>query len=191
MQNEPEALATDRSQGQYESPCLPLSMSPCLSCLLCTPSVGSKCERCLFTAHEWEENGTMRFTNLLGIVLAAWAINFPSLAQAQTNRELKVHMAQANNDSPYSFVRAKFNPGEVADPWAVRFFDEKNAEVPYFVWDSVTWKVAREGRADWGNRYALINHAPGNEPSVIDARSQKLQAAKKSLPDLGTRLEAE
>jgi hypothetical protein len=125
------------------------------------------------------------------LLLVAIAVFITGPAEAQERRELKVHLAQANNDSPYAFVRAKFKPGEVADPWAVRFFDEKNAEVPYFVWDSVTWKVAREGRADWGNRYALINHAPGNEPSVIDARSQKLQAAKKSLPDLGTRLEAE
>jgi hypothetical protein len=133
----------------------------------------------------------MRFTNLLGIVLAAWAINFPSLAQAQTNRELKVHMAQANNDSPYSFVRAKFNPGEVADPWAVRFFDEKGTEVPYFVWDAVTWRVAKEGRADWGHRYALINHAPGDAPEVIQARDQKLQWTKKNFPELGAKLETQ
>src|SRR5262249_46791162 len=144
---------------------------------------------CLRACHPKHPLGRS-FTNLLSIVLAAWAFHIPSLAQAQTNRELKVHLAQANNDSPYAFVRAKFNPGEVADPWAVRFFDEKGTEVPYFVWDFVTWRVAHEGRADWGYRYALINHAPGDAPEVLQARSQKLQWAKKNLPELGAKLEA-
>ncbi len=88
-------------------------------------------------------------------------------AQGQANHELKVHLVQANNKSPYALVRAKFEPGEVSDPWAVRFFDEKGAEVPYFVWDSVTWQVACEGRADWGHRYAPLNHAPGDAPEVV------------------------
>jgi hypothetical protein len=133
----------------------------------------------------------MRFTNLCWIMLAAWAIHIPSLAQAQTNRELKVHLAQANNDSPYAFVRAKFYPGELTDPWAVRFFDEKGTEVPYFVWDLATWRVAHEGRVDWGHRYALINHAPGDAPEVLQARDQKLQWTKKNLPELGTKLQAQ
>jgi hypothetical protein len=112
----------------------------------------------------------------------------PQGASAEGNRELKVHLAQANNQSPYAFVRAKFEPGELADPWAVRFFDERGAEVPYFVWDSVTWRVAREGRDDWGRRYALINHAPGNSSDVLEAREQKIQWAEKKLPSLGKRL---
>jgi hypothetical protein len=52
--------------------------------------------------------------------------------------ELKVHLAQANNEGGYAFVRAKFLPGEMTDPWAVRFLDGRGAEVPHFVWDSVT-----------------------------------------------------
>jgi hypothetical protein len=104
---------------------------------------------------------------------------------------LRVHLAQANNNSPYSFVRAKFEPGEVSDPWAVRFFDEKGAEVPYFVWDSVTWEVAREGRTDWGHCYALVNHAPGCAPEVLEARGRKLQWANENLPELGAKLEAQ
>ncbi|MBL7039448.1 MAG: hypothetical protein ISR77_12515 [Pirellulaceae bacterium] len=112
-------------------------------------------------------------------------------AHAEAIRELQVHLAQANNDSPYSFVRAKFEPGEVLDPWAVRFFDEKGAEVPYFVWDSTTWEVAREGRADWGRRYALVNHAPGCAPGVLAARGRKLQWAKENVPELGAKLEAQ
>jgi hypothetical protein len=133
---------------------------------------------------------TMKFTTLCWITFAAWAINFPTLANAQEKGELKVHLAQANNNSPYAFVRAKFKPGEVADPWAVRFFDDKGTEIPYFVWDSVTWRVAQAGRADWGQRYALINHAPGDVPEVVQARAQKLQWTKKNLPELGAKLEA-
>jgi hypothetical protein len=133
----------------------------------------------------------MKLKNACWIMLAAWAINVPGWANAEQNRELKVHLVQANNDSPYAFVRAKFKPGEVADPWAVRFFDEKDAEIPYFVWDSVTWRVAQEGRADWGHRYALINHAPGDASEVLEARAQKLQWTKKKLPELGAKLEAE
>src|SRR3954451_5132389 len=106
------------------------------------------------------------------IIFAALMLYIPAKAGAQST--LQVHLAQANNDSPYAFVRAKFHPGEVADPWAVRFFDEKGKEVPYFVWDSITYQVARQGRADWGKRYALVNHAPGNAPSVLEARGQKL-----------------
>lgn len=105
-------------------------------------------------------------------------------------RELKVHVAQANNDSPYSFVRASFEPGELVDSWSVRFFDDAGTELPYFVWDSVTWQVARDGRADWGNRYALINHAPGDSPEVRSARTRKLDTAKSALPELVAELEA-
>ena len=125
------------------------------------------------------------------IVLALFTMANSGAADAAENRELKVHLVQANNLSPYAFVRAKFEPGELRDPWAVRFFDEQGAEVPYFVWDSVTWRVAREGRADWGHRYALINHATGNAPEVLEARGQKIQWAKKSLPTLGAKLEAQ
>ena len=108
---------------------------------------------------------SIRFT-----ILMAWIFVSAARAADSPGVELKVHLTQANNRSPYCFVRAKFQPGEVSDPWAVRFFDAKGAEVPYFVWDSVTWQVAREGRADWGRRYALVNHAPGDSPEVLAAR---------------------
>jgi glyoxylase-like metal-dependent hydrolase (beta-lactamase superfamily II) len=123
-------------------------------------------------------------------ILAVLAMSVPERVGGEETRTLTVHLVQANNQSPYAFVRARFAPGEVADPWAVRFFDEKNTEVPYFVWDSVTWRVAREGRTDWGKRYALINHGPGAAPEVREARARKLEWARKSLPDLGAKLEA-
>jgi hypothetical protein len=93
----------------------------------------------------------MRFSTAFGIVFAFCVWSIPERAGAEQFRELKVHLAQANNNSAYAFVRAKFHPGELADPWAVRFFDAKENEVPYFVWDSITWRVAREGRAEWAN----------------------------------------
>jgi hypothetical protein len=133
----------------------------------------------------------MRFKNVYWILLAPCAILIPGWAHAAGNRALKVHLAQANNDSPYAFVRAKFQPGEVANPWAVRFFDQKGAEIPYFVWDSVTWRVAQKGRVDWGHRYALINHAPGDAPEVLAARARKLQSTRKNLPELGAKLDAQ
>jgi hypothetical protein len=125
------------------------------------------------------------------ILLVACAFAIPRGVSAESPRELKVHLAQANNDSPYAFVRAKFNRGELADPWAVRFFDDQGKEVPYFVWDAITWRVAREGRLNWGKRYALLNHGPGDAPSVVEARARKLQWANKKAPDLGARLEAQ
>jgi hypothetical protein len=109
----------------------------------------------------------------------------------EPRRELIVHLVQANNNSGYAFVRAKFEPGEVIDPWSVRFFDQRGREVPYFVWDSVTWKVAREGQADWGHRYALLNHHPGNAPEALDMRPRRLEAAKQQLPELGAVLVAQ
>jgi hypothetical protein len=133
----------------------------------------------------------MKLANACWILVVAWALHGSGWANAQASRELKVHLVQANNDSPYVFVRAKFEPGEVADPWAVRFFDEKGKEISYFVWDSVTWGTAQKGRADWGQRYALINHAPGDAPEVQEARAQKLQGTRKTLPELGARLEAQ
>jgi hypothetical protein len=133
----------------------------------------------------------MRRNKACWALLAGLALFTPGRADAEGKRELKVHLAQANNDSPYAFVRAKFKPGELTDPWAVRFFDDKGAEVSYFVWDSVTWRVAREGRADWGHRYALLNHAPGDAPAVLEARATKLRWAKKNLPELGAALEAQ
>jgi hypothetical protein len=131
----------------------------------------------------------MNHTSTL-LALAALAVGVTTPAGAAEIRELTVHVAQANNDSVYAFVRAKFDPGEVPDPWAARFVDEHGSEVPSFVWDSVTWRTARAGRADWGRRYALLNHAPGDAPEVIDARGKKLQAAKQALPDLATEIEA-
>jgi hypothetical protein len=104
--------------------------------------------------------------------------------------ELTVHLAQANNSSPYAFVRAKFAPGEVADPWAVRFFDLRGQEVPYFVWDSITWQVAREGRQDWGHRYALLNHHPGDSPAARQMRPRRIAAAMQQMPELGAALAA-
>src|SRR5262245_44373395 len=104
---------------------------------------------------------------------------------------LTVHLVQANNDSPYSFIRARFEPGEVRDAWAVRYFDQQGREVPYFVWDSVTWKVAREGRGDWGNRYALQNHHPGDAPPALRMRARRLEAAREQLPELGAVLAAQ
>jgi hypothetical protein len=124
------------------------------------------------------------------VVLAACSLGTAPV-HGQEPAELRVHLAQANNDSPYAFVRAKFNPGEVSNPWAVRFFDQTGKEVPYFVWDSVTWRVAREGRADWGKRYALLNHGPGDSADSTEARAKKRDAAKKGLPELGTALEAQ
>src|SRR5438445_12828281 len=111
----------------------------------------------------------MKHAHARWLLLAAGALGISGSACAGEKSELKVHLAQANNDSPYAFVRAKFKPGELADPWAVRFFDDKGAEVPYFVWDWVTWQVAREGRAGWGHRYALLNHAPADAPEAVQA----------------------
>lgn len=105
-------------------------------------------------------------------------------------RELTVHLVQACNDSPYAFVRAKFEPGEVSDPWAVRFFTQHGTEVPYFVWESVTWKVARDGRADWGQRFALLNHHPGDAPEARQMRRLRLEAAQRMAPELGVVLSA-
>jgi hypothetical protein len=134
---------------------------------------------------------TRKLTEACSLLLAACALGAPGPAGAAGPRELQVHLAQANNDSPYAFVRAKFHPGELASPWAVRFFDRQGWEVPYFVWDTITWRVAQEGRADWGRRYALLNHGPGDAPAVVEARARKLQWAKKNAPELGARLEAQ
>jgi hypothetical protein len=103
----------------------------------------------------------MKSSHSISLALVTAISFFCSCATAAETRELKVHLAQANNESPYAFVRAKFEPGELANPWALRFFDAAGKEIEYFVWDSVTWRVAREGRADWGQRYALLNHGPG------------------------------
>src|SRR6201996_8825072 len=133
----------------------------------------------------------MKPIHLLFLFPALLSLTAANIYAAGAPQVLSVHVAQANNDSPYAFVRAKFEPGEVTDPWAVRFYDEGGQEIPYFVWDSVSWHVAREGREDWGKRFALINHAPGDAPEALTARAQKLEWAKASLPALGARLEAQ
>src|SRR5262245_40889882 len=121
------------------------------------------------------------------IIVSLAATDFASAA----SRELKVHLAQANNECPYAFVRAKFAPDELTDPWAVRFFDAAGREVPYFVWDSMTWREAREGRADWGRRYAPLNHAAGDAPDVKPARDAKISWAVEHLPELGEKLRSQ
>lgn len=123
------------------------------------------------------------------VVTVVWSL-FIACSTLAEGRELKVHLSQANNDSPWCFVRAKFEPGEITDPWAVQFVDESGKPLPFFVWDSQTWRTAREGRQDWGNRFASINHAPGDAPAAKNARGEKLAWAKQSLPTLAARLEA-
>lgn len=123
--------------------------------------------------------------------LLLWSLASSALHGQVPARELAVHLVQANNHSPYAFVRAKFEPGELSDPWAVRFFDQNGREVQYFVWDSVTWQVAREGRADWGRRYALLNHHPGNAPEALEMRPRRIDAAREQLPQLGASLAAQ
>jgi hypothetical protein len=125
------------------------------------------------------------------IALLAVFAECSTLSQSCAAKELVVHLAQANNDSPYAFVRAKFEPGELNDPWAVRFFDDAGKEIPYFLWDSLTWKVAREGRADWGGRYAQLNHAAGDTPEVAAARGEKIAWAKEHMTALGAKLVAQ
>jgi hypothetical protein len=72
----------------------------------------------------------MRFANACWIVLASWAAGIPGWASAEATRELTVNVAQANNNSPYAFVRVKFLPGEVPDPWSVRFFMAVETRLP-------------------------------------------------------------
>lgn len=125
------------------------------------------------------------------ILLVLLAVNWlwTSVAYADANpRELRVHLAQANNESPYAFVRAKFQPNELADPWAVQFLDEQGSEIPYFVWDSMTWRSALQGRAEWGHRYAPLNHAAGDAPDILTARDSKIDWAVDNLPALGMSL---
>lgn len=130
----------------------------------------------------------MKSSRIGCFVLALCTLGNSGRAEAQTSRALRVHLTQANNNSPYAFVRATFNPCEVSDPWAVRFINDQGKEVPFFVWDSINWRVARDGRVDWGKRYALLNHGPGDAAAVVEARGQKIQWAKKNLPALGTTL---
>src|SRR5262249_2865323 len=141
-------------------------------------SQASVADPCLWRNQRWNRTRRGR------LILRPVGFGPPNLARAGGPRGLKVHLPQPNNNSPYAFVRAKFKPGEVGDPWAVRFFDDKGKEIPYFVWDAITWRAAREGRADWGKRYALLNHAPGDAPEVLEARARKLQATQKALPEL-------
>jgi hypothetical protein len=127
-------------------------------------------------------------TAMKRVVIAALAIVsslVPTGFAFTAPRELKVHLAQSNNDSPYALVRAKFEPQELGDPWAVRFFDGKGNEVSYFVWDAITWREAREGRSDWGGRYAALNHAAGDAPEVLTARDAKIDRAMQNYPRLG------
>jgi hypothetical protein len=116
-----------------------------------------------------------------------------SIAAQDPSKELRVHLVQAGTRSSHAFVRAKFVPGEVRNPWAVQFVDDTGRVVPHFVWDSVTWKEARDGPSDWGGqgRYALLNHAAGDGPGVREARFRRIEWAEKNIPDLGAKLRAQ
>ncbi len=50
----------------------------------------------------------------------------------------------------------------------------------------MTWGDAREGRKDWGGRYAPLNHAPGNSHDVLAARTAKIDWATENYLSLGT-----
>src|SRR5262245_36122260 len=111
----------------------------------------------------------------------------------EPSTELRVHLVQGSGRSSYTFVRAKFLPGEVEDPWAVQFLDDQGRKVAHFVWDSLTWQEAREGPTQWGGqgRYALLNHAAGDVPGVTEARNRRIEWAEKNIPEIGARLRAQ
>jgi hypothetical protein len=108
-------------------------------------------------------------------------------------KELRVHLVSGSRQSSYSFVRAKFLPGEVQAPWAVRFLDDQGHEIRHFVWDSLTWQEAREGPVQWGGkgRYALLNHASGDGPEASKARTRRIEWAEGNIPEIGARLRAQ
>ena len=123
------------------------------------------------------------------------AVRHPNLLlnQQEPSKELRVHLVQGSGRSSYTFVRAKFLPGEVEDPWAVQFLDDQGRKVAHFVWDSLTWQEAREGPTQWGGqgRYALLNHAAGDVPGVFEARNRRIEWAEKNIPEIGARLRAQ
>jgi hypothetical protein len=123
------------------------------------------------------------------------AVRHPNLPlnQQEPSKELRVHLVQGSGRSSYTFVRAKFLPGEVEDPWAVQFLDDQDRQVAHFVWGSLTWQEAREGPAQWGGqgRYALLNHASGDVPGVSEARNRRIEWAEKNIPEIGARLRAQ
>src|SRR5262249_5553255 len=133
-------------------------------------------------------NQTTRIFLTALLAPAGWGVLLPgTAAPAQGKgplpaRQMAVHVVQASGQSNYAFVRANFHPGEIDDPWAVRFLDPRGKEVPYFVWDAVDWQTARDGRPDWGRQYALLQHSRGNDPGAKQARAEKLAWAKQFLP---------
>src|SRR5262245_46448991 len=135
------------------------------------------------------QRALIHLVKLFGCLLLG-AYSIAQVAGQEPIRELPIHVVQASGQSGYTFLKAKFQPGELSDPWAVRFFDPKGKEIEYFVWDSVDWQTAREGRPDWGGQYALLQHYPGNDPAVKKARAEKLAWARKFMPDEGAELEA-
>src|SRR5262245_56977461 len=131
-----------------------------------------------------------RLNPAMVLIVLLW-IAAPALAQeGDPLRTLPVHVVQASGQSDYAFVRANFRPGEIDDPWAVRFFDAKGKEVPYHVWDAVDWQTAHVGRPEWGKQYPLLQHYPGNDPNVKKARAEKLAWAKKFAPAEAAEMEA-
>jgi hypothetical protein len=126
----------------------------------------------------------------LALIALVWMVTPTAAQDGGPMHTLPVHVVQANAQSNYTFVRANFRPGEVADPWAVRFFDVKGKEIAYHVWDAVDWQTAQEGRADWGKQYPLLQHYPGNDPTVKKARAEKLAWAKKFLPAEAAEMQA-
>jgi len=132
----------------------------------------------------------MRLTHWFGWWLVS-AMCWPMFVDGgvAATRDLTIHLAQANARAEYAFVRARFEPGEVPDPWAVQFLDRQGKTVPYFVWDSVDWHTARQGRADWGGQYPLLQHHPGNDPRVVGARDEKIRWARENWPDVGRALQ--
>lgn len=124
------------------------------------------------------------------IAVSLLSLLAPLARAVEPVRTLPIHVVQASGQSNYTFLRANFRPGEIEDPWSVRFFDPKGQEIEYFVWDAVDWQTAREGRSDWGHQYPLLQHYPGNDPGVKKARVDKIAWARKFLPAEGVELEA-
>jgi prepilin-type N-terminal cleavage/methylation domain-containing protein len=126
---------------------------------------------------------------IIAVLMAVMPFSGAVAARSQPVAELKVHLAQANHRAAYAFVRARFEPGELSDPWAVRFLDPKGSEIPYFVWDCADWRTAQEGRREWGGQYPLLQHHPGNDPKVVTARQEKIAWAEEHWPDIGHKLQ--
>jgi hypothetical protein len=96
-------------------------------------------------------------TGLFVVVLLNACHVLPDFEDPRPRQTIRVDLPRNHERCDYHVLQINFKPGEIEDPWHVRFTD-KGSDVPFFVWDDTRWRetVGEKARDYAVNKWSFI-----------------------------------